>query len=287
MAKKMCEDEGAHGYNEKKIIDCIKRFEQETKEERKKFATAHKFNEAILGAKKGSALASKCKGLFVGNIFLKNAQQQQHVYLMAWSSKFIIIVPFGPIQSVIHILAIPKVPLYNAVSVGPEHSLLLEEMQAALVKVATDILTPGSRPQALYLWHLSKAFDLNDKAMQNIRITQEAINLNTAKMDSQKAVGALRDMLKDYYDEKKKLGIPLDQVVSTDLHLHDQNSVGQLHMHGWIAEPELITDNGVRLLPKNTPMDRLRPVMNKYLGVGQSKKPRIVVRITNEFEKTE
>jgi len=284
MAKKMCEDEGAHGYNEKKIIDCIKRFEQETKEERKKFATAHKFNEAILGAKKGSALASKCKGLFVGNIFLKNAQEQKHVYLLACSPKFIIIVPFGPIQSIVHILALPKIPLYNAVSVGPEHTLLLEEMQAALVKVATDILTPGSRPQALYLRHLSKAFELNDKALDRIHVTQEAINLDTAKMESQKAVGVLRQMLENYYDQKMKLGIPLEQVVATDLHIHDQNSVGQLHMHGWIAEPELITDNGVRLLPKNTPMDRIRPVMSKHLGVGELKKPRIVVRITNEFE---
>jgi len=284
MAEKLCEDEGAHGYGEKKIADCIERFEQQTKEERKQFTTAHKFNEAILGAKKGTTLASKCRGLFVGNIFLKNAQEQKHVYLLAWSLKFIIIVPFGPIQSVVHILALPKIPLYNAVSVGPEHTLLLEEMQAALVKVATDILTPGSRPQALYLRHLSNAFDLNDKALDSINVTQEAINLDTAKMDSQKAVGVLRQMLENYYDQKKKLGIPLEQVVSTDLHIHDQNSVGQLHMHGWIAEPELITDNGVRLLPKNTPMDRIRPVMSKHLGVGELKKPRIVVRITNEFE---
>jgi len=287
MAERRCVDAGAHGFSEKKIVDSVKRFEQETKEERKRFSTAHKFNEAILGAKKGTTLASKCKGLFVGNIFLQNALEQQHVYLMAWSSKFIIIVPFGPIQSIVHILAIPKIPLYNVVSIGPEHTLLLEEMQAALVKVTTDILTPGSRPQALYLSHLSKAFDLNDKALEGIHVTQKAINLDTAKMDSQKAVGVLREMLKDYYDEKKKLGIPLEQVVSTDLHIHDGNSVGQLHMHGWIAEQELITDNGVTLLPKNTPMDRLRPVMNKYLGVADSKKPRIMVRITNEYEKTE
>jgi len=280
--KKVRENAGAHGYSEKKIVDSIKRFAQETMEERKQFTTAQKFNDAILGAKKGTTLASICKGLFVGNLLLKNAQQQQHAYLMAWSPNFIIIVPFGPIQSVLHIMALPKIPLYNAVSVGPEHSIILEEMQAALVKVATDILTPGSRPQDLYLMHLTKAFDLNDKALESIHVTQEAKKLDTANMDSQKAVGVLRQMLEDYYDQKKQLGIPLEQVVSTDLHIHDTNSVGQLHMHGWVADPELITDNGLKLLSKNTPMDRVRLAMNKYNGVGELKRPRIVVRVTNE-----
>jgi len=281
MAEKTSQNKGVHGYSEKQIIESIDRFEEETKEERKQFTTAQKFNDAILAAEKGTALYSKCKGIFVGNILLKSAKEQKHTYLMAWSSNFIIILPYGPIQSFVHVLAVPNVPLYNGVSVGPEHTVLLEEMRASVVKVITDILTPGSRPQDLYLYHMSKAFDV--EGLENIHITQKATNFDTAKMENQKAVDALREKLKDYYDEKKKLGIPLDQVVSTDLHLHDQNSVGQFHMHGWIADPALITDNGEKLLAKNTPMNRFCPLMNKHLGQGESKKVRILVKITNEF----
>jgi len=283
MTEKGCE-KGVHGFSEKKIVESIKKFEEETKEERKQFTTAQKFNDAILSAKKGSSLASICKGIFLGNILLKNAKEQQHIYLMAWAPKFIIIVPFGPIQSVIHIMALPKIPLYNAVTVGPEHKLLLEEMQAALLKVITDILTPGSRPQDLYFYHLSKAFAQSDEAREKIYVTQKATNLDTAKMENQQAVSVLREMLKDYYEEKKKLGIPFQQVISTDLHIHDENSVGQLHMHGWIADSPLITDNGEKLSFKNTPFDRFRPLMNEHLGLGESKKSRIVVKVTNQFE---
>jgi len=282
MVEKTFQNKGVHGFNDRKIVESIYRFEEETKEERKQFTTAQKFNEAILGAKKGTTLASICKGIFVGNILLKCAKELKHIYLMAWSSKFIIVVPFGPIQSVLHIMAVPKIPIYNAVSVGPEHTSLLEEIQACLVKVMKDILTPGSRAQDLYLDTLSRAFSHNDKAREKIFVTQKATNLDTAKMENQKAVGVLREMLLDYYDEKRKLGIPLEHVVSTDLHLHDQNSVGQLHMHGWIADPMLITDNGEKLLSKNTPFYRFRPLMNKHLGLGELKKPMIVVNVTNE-----
>jgi len=273
-------EKSVYGFNEKEIFQSINKFEEQTKEERKQFTTAQKFNDAILAAKKGTSLYSNCKGVFVGNLLLKSAQDQQHIYLMAWSSNFIIIVPFGPIQSVVHIMAIPKIPLYNAVSVGPEHTSLLEDMKASLVKVMTDILTPGSMPQFLYLSHLSKAFNQNDTAREKIRVTQKATNLDTSEMETQKAVDTLREMLKDYYDEKKTLGIPLKQVISTDVHLHDENSVGQLHMHAWIAEPALITDNGEKLLYKNTPMHRFSPLMYKHLGLRESR-TKILVKVTN------
>jgi len=273
-------EKSVYGFNEKEIFQSINKFEEQTKEERKQFTTAQKFNDAILSAKKGTSLYSNCKGIFVGNLLLKNAQNRQHIYLMAWSPNFIIIVPFGPIQSVVHIMAIPNIPLYNAVSAGPEHTPLLEDMKEALVKVMTDILTPGSMPQDLYLSHLARAFEQNDGVLEKILVTQKATNLDTSKMESQKAVGVLRKMLKDYYEEITKRGIPLKEVLSTDVHLHDENSVGQLHMHGWIPDSPLITDNGVKLLPKNTPMVRFRPLMYKHLGLRESR-TRILVKVTN------
>jgi len=282
MTEKLYEHKDAQGLSEKEIAQTIEKFEKDTKEERKQFKNAREFNVAILGAKKGTALGSKCTGLFVGNILLKSAIKGEHVYLVASSPKFMILVPFGPIQSVVHILAVPNEPVYNAVSVGPEHTHLLDEMQAAVLKVMIDILTPGSMPQALYLQHLRKAFDQKPKALESIHVTHKETKFDSAKMDSQKAVGILREMLKDFYDGKKKFNIPLEKVISTDLHLHKDHSAGQLHMHGWISSPELITDNGVKLLFKNTSMDKFRSVMNKHLGVGVNK-PKITVKITNQF----
>lgn len=277
------ERKDSHGLTEKKIAETIEKFEEDTKEERKEFTNAHDFNVAILGAKKGSALGSKCTGLFVGNILLKSAKKEEHIYMVASAPKFIVLVPFGPIQSVVHILAVPNIPVYNAVSIGPEHTHLLDAMQAAVLRVMIDILTPGSKPQVLYLQHLKTAFDKKLTALESIHVTQDDGQFDSAKMDSQKAVDILEQKLKDFYDSKMKLGIPWEKVISTDLHLHKDHSAGQIHMHGWISGDELITDNGVKLLFKNTSMDRFRRVMNKILGVAQEK-PKITVKITNKFE---
>jgi len=283
MTEKVYEHKEVQGLSEQEIKDTIKKFEEDTKEERKQFTNAHDFNVAILNAKKGSALGSKCTGLFVGNILLKCAKKEEHIFLLASAPEFIVLVPFGPIQSVVHILAVPNIPLYNAVSIGPEHIHLLDAMQAAVLKVMKDILTPGSPPQALYLQHLKTAFETDLKALENIHVTQEATGFDSAKMDSQKAVGILEQKLKNFYDSKMKREIPLEKVVSTDLHIHKHHSAGQIHVHGWISGPELITDNGVKLLFKNTSMDRFRRVMNKHLGVGEQKS-KITVNITNQFE---
>jgi len=283
MTEKVCEQKEFHGLSEQKIKDTIKKFEDDTKEERKQFTNANDFNVAILAAKKGSALGSKCTGLFVGNILLKCAKKEEHIFLIASSPEFIVLVPFGPIQSVVHILAVPNIPVYNAVSIGPEHTRLLDAMQAAVERVMIDILTPGSLPQVLYLQHLKTAFEKDLKALESIHVTQAATNFDSAEMDSQKAVDILEQKLKDFYDAKMKREIPLEKVISTDLHLHKDHSAGQVHMHGWISGPELITDNGVKLLFKNTSMDRFRRVMNKHLGVGEQKS-KITVNITNQFE---
>jgi len=254
-----------HGFSEEKIHEHFVTFEKDTKAERgdKSYGT---FNDDILKAKKESTLGKVCKGIFVGNIFLKNAVEEKHDYLLAQSDEFIVIVPFGPIQSVVHLLAIPKIPIYNAVTLGMENALLVQKMQAALRKVVTDVLKPDSIPQKIYLRALSQAIDLDANDLKSIRITQESNKLDTVNMSGTEATKILSKKLKDYYDEKKVQGIDLEQEVCTDLHIHPTNSVGQLHIHGWIAESSLITDNGVKLAPKNTPVDRVIPVLSDLRG---------------------
>jgi len=254
-------------------------FEKETKAERgdKSYGT---FNEDILKAKKESTLGKVCKGIFVGNIFLKNALEEKHDYLLAQSEEFIVIVPFGPIQSVVHVMAIPKIPIYNAVTLGMENTLLVQKMQAALRKVVTDVLEPDSIPQRIYLRALNMAIDLDPKDRKNIRITQESNKLDTENMSGTEATELLSKKLKDYYDEKIAKGIDLETVVCTDLHIHPTNSVGQLHLHGWIAESSLITDNGVKLAPKNTPVDRVITVLSELRG-GKIKERKFKVIVKN------
>jgi len=253
-----------HGFSDKKIYEHFDMFEKETKDERDGKSYG-RFNEDILKAKKDSTLWKICKGIFVGNIFLTNAIEGKHAYLLAHSDEFIVIVPYGPIQSVVHVLAIPKIPIYNAVSLGIENALLILKMQAALRKVVTDVLKPDSWPQRIYLRALQKAIDLEANDLKSIRITQ-GDELDTVNMSGTKAVGILERMLKNYYDQKKAKKIPLEQGVCTDLHLHPTNSVGQLHMHGWIAESSLITDNGRKLQSKNTPVKRIIPVLSDLRG---------------------
>jgi len=271
-----------HGFNAKQIYESFEKFEEETKAERQKYRKFDKFNEAILNSKGKAPLAKVCNGLTVGNILLKNAKELKHPYLLASSEMFIIIIPFGPIQSVIHLMAIPKVPMYNGVSLGAESIVFLQKMQAALVKVIKDVLTYDSIPQKLYLKALGEGIDQKTTHFSSIRITQEKQNLDTTKMTGEKACEIIQGMLKDYYDAKKKYGVLLEDVVCTDLHLHNSNSVGQLHMHGWIAEPAMITDNGVKLLYKNTPLDRFVPVLAKFRGAELPKKRKFKVVVKNE-----
>jgi len=268
-----------HGFSEEKIHEHFVMFEKDTKAERgdKSYGT---FNEDILKAKKESTLGKVCKGIFVGNIFIKNAVEEKHDYLLAQSDEFIVIVPFGPIQSVVHVMAIPKIPIYNAVSLGMENALLVQKMQAALRKVVTDVLQPDSIPQRIYLRALNQAIDLDANDRKSIRITQESNKLDTVNMSGTEATGILSKKLKDYYDEKKAQEIDLETVVCTDLHIHPTNSVGQLHLHGWIAESSLITDNGVKLAPKNTPVDRVITVLSELRG-GKIRQRRFKVIVKN------
>jgi len=268
------------GFSEKKIYEHFEMFDKETKAERgdKSYAT---FNEEILKAKKESTLGKVCKGIFVGNIILKNALEEKHCYLLAQSDEFIVIVPFGPIQSVIHVMAVPKIPVYNAVTLGMENVLLVLKMQAALRKVVTDLLTPDSIPQRIYLRALNQAIDVDANDLKSIRITQQSSKLDTVNMSGDEATGILGKMLKDYYEEKKAKGIPLGQEVCVDLHIHPTNSVGQLHLHGWIAESSLITDNGMVLASKNTPVDRIMPVLSDFRG-GKIMERRFKVIVKNQ-----
>jgi len=268
-----------HGFSEKKIYESFEKFHKETKAEREKYETLAKFNEAILKSDKKDPLGQICKGINVGNIFIKSARDKQHRYLLASSEMFIIVVPFGPIQSIIHMMAIPKVPMYNAVSLGVDSVLLLQKMQAALVQVVTDVLIPDSIPQQLYLRALSEGIDQTN--FSSIKITQAEKNLDTSTMSGAQACEMLRGRLKEYHDMKKKRGVPLTELVSTDLHLHDTNSVGQLHMHGWIAEPGMITDNGKKIEYKNTPLDRIVPLLVEFRGAKLHEKSKISVVVEN------
>jgi len=255
------------GFTTEQIADSLTKFDEDTMDERKKFGSLGEFNEAILKAKGDVPLAKICKGLFVGNILLKNAIKQNHPYMVASCEEFVILVPFGPIQSIIHLMAIPKVPMYNAVTVDSDGVVLLRKMKAALQKVIIDILTPGSEPQKIFLEILRTAIDVKPTETSSIRITQESRELDTHKMTGAEAIELLRDILNKFYEEKTKSGFPLEQAVCTDLHIHDTHTVGQLHLHGWVAETELITDNGVKLKFKNTPMDRFIPVLSKHRGL--------------------
>merc|ERR1711933_375358 len=80
-------------------------------------------------------------------------------------------VPTGPIQSLIHVLAIPNEPLYNVVSVdAKEHPRLLLQMQAGLRKVVADILKPRSKPRQLYMKHLKAALEAKPSDRSHIHI---------------------------------------------------------------------------------------------------------------------
>jgi len=276
---------GDHGFSVQKIYKHLEEFEQETKEERKKYKTFEAFNEAILKAKRDAPLGKICKGIFVGNILLKNARKQEHPYLIAKSEDFIVIIPFGPIQSIVHLMAIPSVPIYNVASVGIDSVLLLKKMQAALVKVVTDLLVPGSHPQKIYLRALSIGISQKSTDISSIRITQKKKNLDTNNILCSQADEIIRKRLRDYYAELLKNRTSLEKVVSTDLHVHPLNSVGQIHMHGWIAEPQLITDNGMKLKYKNTPLDRIIPVLSKIREVefGEERNFRVNVMNKSEF----
>jgi len=270
-----------HGFPAKQIYEHFEMFEKETKAEREKCTSFNKFNEDILNTKKDAPIAKIYKGIFVGNILLNNAREEKHAYKLAMSPEFIIIVPFGPIQSVVHIMAIPKIPLYNVVSLGMGNVLLMQKMQAALVRVITDVLKPGSIPQRIYLRSLSEGIDQKSTDLTSIRITQKRNNLDTLNMNGAKATQIIQGMLEDFYNGIIKRGIPLEQVISTDLHLHPTNSVGLLHMHGWIAEPGMITDNGMKLEYKNTPLNRIFPVLGKFRG-GEVIRRKIKVTVTNK-----
>eukprot|EP00495_Collosphaeridae_sp_1-RS-2012_P006381 TRINITY_DN5970_c0_g1_i1.p1 TRINITY_DN5970_c0_g1~~TRINITY_DN5970_c0_g1_i1.p1 ORF type:complete len:181 (-),score=23.39 TRINITY_DN5970_c0_g1_i1:72-614(-) len=161
-----------HGFPEDKIYEHFEKFENETKAERgdKSYGT---FNEEILKAKRNPRLGSYVREYLLETLSLKMRLEEKHEYLLAQSDEFIVIVPFGPIQSVVHLLAIPKIPIYNVVSLGMENALLVQKMQAALRKVVTDVLTPDSIPQRIYLRALNQAIDMDAKDHRSIRITQK------------------------------------------------------------------------------------------------------------------
>lgn len=276
-----------HGFSEKQIYDSFELFDKETKAEQEKCTSFNKFNEDILKTTKEAPLAKIYKGIFVGNIFLKNAREEKHDYLVAQSEEFIIIIPYGPIQSVIHVLAIPKVPLYNVVSADIDNVLLMRKMQAALVRVVTDVLTPDSIPQRIYLRSLAQGIDKESSDLRSIKIEQERIGLDTTKMSGKEAADKIGVMLKDFYNAKMSSNIDLEDIVSTDLHIHPTNSVGQLHMHGWIAESDLITDNGRKLESKNTPLTRILPVLGKFRGGEPLPEREIRVIVKEKFPRTE
>merc|ERR550534_958776 len=127
-----------------------------------------------------------CKNLKLGRHMLNMAVKNNADYLIATCRRFSIFIPLGPIQSFIHLLAVPKVPLYNVVSMDPtRHGRLCSEMRAALLRVIVDILEPNSRPQKLYIRMLKKAFGI--KGLGNIEIVKTEEKLNTNSLDPDEA----------------------------------------------------------------------------------------------------
>lgn len=274
-----------HGWTEEQILNAIHNFESKTKDWVQKAGSWSAFNELVLRDDPAppDGLKNICKGLFVGRIFLRDANSGQPYYLVATCKNFIIMVPTGPIQSIIHLLAVPKIPIYNAVSLDIEkHSYLLLEMQAGLRKVVSDILKPGSDPRKLYMKLIKKAISCKESDRKHIRIVQAHNNLDTTKTTPEESIRQLNDVLDKYYES---LGPNADteimSTVNSDLHLHDSASVGQLHMHGWVSAEQVISDNGRILKKKNTPLDRILPVLYKARNVNMpniQKKPRAVVK---------
>lgn len=264
------------GFNKQEIQRAFEEFDKDIKEIREKCSSWDEFNEELLKEKPHMISTKVCKNLALGRHFLHMAVKNEADYLIATCKRFSIFVPHGPIQSIIHLLAVPKVPLYNVVSMDPaRHGRLCSEMRAALLSVVVDILEPNSRPQKLYISMLKKAFAV--KGLGNIEIVKSEEKLDTKSLEPDEACKEVRDRLYNYYDNSKKG--KLESNVVTTFHIHDTCSIGQTHLHGWVNDPSLITDNGVRLQSKNTPLTRIMPILFKHRGVKYRhlRRPEVVV----------
>lgn len=264
------------GFSKQQIQSAFEKFDKDIHDIREKCVNWDDFNEELLKEKPDMISTKVCKNLKLGRLFLHMALKNEADYLIATGKRFIIFVPFGPIQSIIHLLAVPKVPLYNVVSMDPtRHGRLCSEMRAAILRVVVDILEPDSRPRKLYIRMLKKAFGAKD--FKGIEIVKTEEKLDTKKLDSAEACQVVEDKLDKYYASCKKG--KLESNVVTTYHIHDTCSIGQTHLHGWINDPALITDNGVKLQSKNTPLKRIMPILCKHRGVEyrRIKRPEVVV----------
>jgi len=264
------------GFNKEQIQSAFEKFDKDIREIREKCSNWDEFNEELLKEKPHMISTKVCKNLGLGRHFLNIAIKNEADYLIATCRRFSIFIPFGPIQSIIHLLAVPKVPLYNVVSMDPtRHGRLCSEMRAALLRVIVDILKPNSRPRKLYISMLKKAFAVDGIA--NIEIVKSEEKLDTKKIDPVEACREVGDRLDRYYANSKKGKLESNVVVT--FHIHDTCSIGQTHLHGWINDPALITDNGVKLRPKNTPLNRIMPMLCKHRKVKYRhiRRPEVVV----------
>jgi len=270
------------GFSKEQIANAFKKFDEDIRELREKCAGWDELNEELLREKPHKIATEVCKNLELGRRFLHIALENEADYLIATCKRFTIFIPFGPIQSVIHLLAVPKVPLYNVVSMDPEmHRRLCSEMRAAVLKVVVDILVPKSRPRNLYMRMLKKAFSVKAKEVGGIEIVKSNLKFDTKSLDPDKACTMLEDMLDKYYESVKSGN--LETNVCTTFHIHDTCSIGQTHLHAWINDPALITDNGVKLLSKNTPLHRIMPILCKHRGVKYRKRRRPVVVVEDDI----
>merc|ERR1711972_590854 len=99
-------------------------------------------------------------------------------------------------------------------------------------------------------------------------------------MKPEEGVAKVNKLLDDFYEAQKKKGKDPLTIGCTDFHIHDSHSVGQAHLHGWLPYADTLTEMGESLLYKNTPLDRLLPVMYEVRGFKDPKlkKPRAVVK---------
>lgn len=203
-------------------------------------------------------------GRNIGRKLLGQAVNNSADYPIWNDDRCVVMIPFGALQSLVHIICLPKVPLYNAVSLEVEHIGLLKHMSAVLEHCVTEIMTPGSDLQKQYLKFVQFALGLPVIDRRQIIFKQSKHFDTEPLLGGNNPVGVIKAM--NYLEQKlekfhRKHQLSMDQYVATTLHIHPHMSVGHLHMHGFVSHEKMITDMGRKFLYKNKPVSEILEVL--------------------------
>merc|ERR1711974_557386 len=137
-----------------------------------------------------------------------------------------VFIPYGQIQSVIHVLAVPRKPIYNAVTLNPKKDIqLLKDMDELLRGLIQQILAGGEHREK-YMSHIGRAFGREQEYKRvSIQLSQNGELIDT-KTCHETAIKKLNDLI----EHSKRTEKP---DICTSLHIHPNCTVGHLHMHGW------------------------------------------------------